>query len=405
MHLLGCCLMVFLCAFVVKAEPTKAWSVHKIDDSLSGADGVRLMDVNGDGLMDITTGWEEGDKTRVYLHPGYEKAKLKWPAVTVGESPSVEDAVFVDLDGDGAVDVVSSCEGKTMRLFVHWAPNDKADYLTASLWQTDTIPIAEGQTRWMFALPMQIDGRYGSDLIVGSKNPNGLVGWLQTPADARDLSAWQFHKLYTAGWIMSLMSFDIDQDGDQDVVVSDRRGPRRGVLWLENPGAEAVEQSWQEHRIGTLDREVMFLDVADLDGDNQKDIVVAVRPDEVHWFRHPGDLSKEWESHHFQVPLPDSMGTAKAVRVGDIDKDGRADIVYSCERAQGAKHGVVWLQYNNAPTDKHWKAKEISGPIGIKYDRIELLDIDGDGDLDVLTCEEQYEKKGLGVFWYENPLK
>jgi hypothetical protein len=50
-------------------------------------------------------------------------------------------------------------------------------------------------------------------------------------------------------------------------------------------------------------------------------------------------------------------------------------------------------------------AHEVSGPAGIKFDRIELCDIDGDGDLDVLTCEERHMKRGLGVFWYENPRK
>ena len=42
--------------------------------------------------------------------------------------------------------------------------------------------------------------------------------------------------------------------------------------------------------------------------------------------------------------------------------------------------------------------------MGVKYDRIELMDLDGDGDLDVLTCEEQEAGTGMGVFWYENPI-
>jgi len=29
--------------------------------------------------------------------------------------------------------------------------------------------------------------------------------------------------------------------------------------------------------------------------------------------------------------------------------------------------------------------------------------LDGDGDLDVLTNEEQENRNGLGVVWYENP--
>ena len=48
-----------------------------------------------------------------------------------------------------------------------------------------------------------------------------------------------------------------------------------------------------------------------------------------------------------------------------------------------------------------WAARDISGPEeGIKFDLIQLIDLDGDGDLDVLTCEE---RDNLGVIWYENP--
>ena len=48
-------------------------------------------------------------------------------------------------------------------------------------------------------------------------------------------------------------------------------------------------------------------------------------------------------------------------------------------------------------------AFDISGAPGIKFDLVRLLDLDGDGDLDVLTNEEQEARTGLGVMWYENP--
>ena len=96
----------------IHAEHQGPWQRHTIDNSSRGADGVRLADANGDGLMDIVTGWEEGGVVRLYLNPGPEKAKNKWPAVTVGRVNNIEDAVMVDLDNDGAIDVVSSCEGR-----------------------------------------------------------------------------------------------------------------------------------------------------------------------------------------------------------------------------------------------------------------------------------------------------
>ena len=59
-----------------------------------------------------------------------------------------------------------------------------------------------------------------------------------------------------------------------------------------------------------------------------------------------------------------------------------------------------WLSYTDSPRQPVWQSHEISGPRGIKFDRLELLDIDADGDLDVLTCEE---REINAVLWYENP--
>jgi hypothetical protein len=399
-------LFVAVAAAVLPAQrPAKdaPWVRHAIDDTSRGADGVRLADVNGDGLPDVTTGWEEGGITRLYLHPGRAKVKDPWPAVTVGKAPSVEDAVFADLDGDGAIDVVSSCEGKTRAVFAHWAPKGAKQYADPAAWRTEVVPVTQGMTAWMFALPMQIDGKNGIDLLVGSKAPNAVVGWLESPADGRKLAEWKFHKLYDAGWVMSLIPFDVNGDGHTDVVVSDRKGKNSGVLWLENPGPGKAAGPWAEHRVGASGREVMFADVADLDGDERPDILVAVKPGEFHWFRNPGDPAKPWPAHVVPVKLAAGVGTAKAVRVGDVNGDGKPDVVYTCEQAAGAKRGVVWLEFAKSPADAEWTAHDISGPDGIKYDRIELLDLDGDGDLDVMTCEEQHAGKGLGVVWYENP--
>ena len=380
------------------------WKRHVIDSSSRGADGVKLSHVNGDERLDITTGWEEGGVTRVYLHPGYGRAKTAWPAVTVGKAPSVEDAVFCDLDGDGAIDVISSCEGGTRSMFVHWAPKASSRYLHPEAWVTEAIPATVEQTAWMYALPMQIDGRNGVDLAVASKGKNGLVGWLQSPANPRALVDWRLHRLYRAGWIMTLASVDVDGDGDLDLLVSDRKGGNSGILWLENPGTDAVAGNWPEHRIGAAGREVMFLDAADLDGDGHRDIIAAVKPDEIHWFRPPSVPSDPWPVQVIKVAHRAGIGSAKAVRVGDIDGNGKADIVYSCESATPPKRGVVWLSYDKTPHEKDWHVNDISGPEGIKFDLIELFDIDGDGDLDVLTCEERHQGKGIGVFWYENPL-
>lgn len=86
----------------------------------------------------------------------------------------------------------------------------------------------------------------------------------------------------------------------------------------------------------------------------------------------------------------------------DVDADGRNDLVFTCGSAGNGKSGARWLSYRDAVTDAVWDDHEVSGPEGVKYDRIELLDLDADGNLDVITCEE---RNNLGVVWYENPSR
>lgn len=354
----------------VGLPPEPSWPRYAVDSSSTGADGVRLADINADGRPDIATGWEEGGSVRVYLHPGPAAVKRLWPGAEVGAVRSPEDAVFADLDGDGALDVISSTEGDEQTLYVHWAPSGPNEK-----WRTEPIPASVGMTRWMFALPAE------GGFFAGSKDPNGRVGWWQAPEDPRDLAAWEWTTLYEAGWVMSLLARDMDGDGDADLVISDRKGPRRGVLWLEAP-------DWREHRIGPVDaEEVMFVDVS-RDG---REVAVAVKDGPAVVYRRSG---QEWE--RTEIPMPPGVGSGKAVAFGDLNLDGETDLALTCEHADGELNGVFWLE------GPDWTPHPVSGPEGVKFDRIELVDLDEDGDLDLLTCEE---RANLGVIWYANPAR
>ena len=405
---------VILCIALTKTQGqenlslagTQAWKLHIIDDGYSGADGVRLADVNDDGLQDIATGWEEEGFTKVYLHPGHQRVTEKWPGVIVGETPSVEDAVFMDLDHDGAPEVVSSTEGKSKRIFIHWSPQSQSDILDSAKWKTEVLPVSDGLMQWMYALPMQVDGKYGVDIVAGSKGEGARIGWFQSPENPRNLHEWQWHELTPCGWIMSLFVRDMDGDGDMDVVTSDRRGQQCSVRWLENPGSgEELFKAWRNHTIGAKNREVMFMDLADLDQDGLEDALVTEYTNQNIVFMKRLDKSGvNWEEHEF--PLPPFSGRAKSIRVGDMNGDEKPDIVHSANTlGDSIRHGLLWLSSVAPGHNSKWQ--QVSGTTGYKFDRIELLDIDGDGDLDVLTCEENFgrDSKGLGVIWYENPVK
>ncbi|NJN05681.1 MAG: VCBS repeat-containing protein [Rhodobacteraceae bacterium] len=347
-------------------------------------------------MPDIVTGWEEGGEVRVYLNPGPVKARDPWPRVTVGKVTSVEEAIFADLDGDGRLEVISGAEGKARTMHWHRFTGRPAELLNPGRWRTDAFPATANAQMWMQAAALDIDGQNGSDLLLGSKGSDASIGWLQAPRPPAEFAGWRFHRLRDAGWVMSLAPRDMDADGDMDVVFSDRKGSRSGVFWLKNPGAAAnrAQAAWKEQAIGALGREVMFADLGDVNGDGLIDAAAAVKPAEVFCcLQRPGGT---W--HEQVIPLDaTNLGDAKAVKIADVNGDGLADLLFTCENAKGSLEGIVWLEQQlKGP----WLQRTLGGPDGVKFDLMQVLDLDGDGDLDVITCEERDQ---LGVVWYENP--
>jgi hypothetical protein len=157
----------------------------------------------------------------------------------------------------------------------------------------------------------------------------------------------------------------------------------------------------------------MFIALHDFDDDGVKE-VVAPHYKGNDWklsiFKaqgSPAENTVEWEDH--PLPYPAIAGRPKSAAVGDMDLDGRPDIILSSEQAGGAKRGIVWMRYSTSPFESEWSVSDVSGPDGRKFDLSLLLDVDDDGDLDVINTEEHDNasggQAGLGVVWYENPVR
>lgn len=385
---------------------TGSWERHAIDAELRGADGVRLADANGDGLLDIVTGWEESGATRAYFNPGAKQAKSAWPRVDVGLSPSIEDAVWVDLNGDQRLDILSSCEGKEQSLRFFLAPASE-QMKESEEWMKGIVLASKSKTRWMFATPLEdpaskpektrLDSQAAQPktIVLGSKNPNGMVALLKPNSQQPQHS--EIETIAQAGWIMSIFATDVDGDGDDDVLYSDRKSATAGIYWLENPNGPGV---WTRHVVGQLGQEVMFMSTPKLEG-NRLHLSVSVKPNRIVSLKQAEDSREPWEEIR-ALQTPDWFGTAKGVAVADLDFDGDQEIVFSCEQATGAKAGVGLIDFDSSNGATF---SSVSGSAGIKFDLVELIDLDGDGDLDILTCEEREAGRGLGVIWYANPLR
>jgi hypothetical protein len=118
-------------------------------------------------------------------------------------------------------------------------------------------------------------------------------------------------------------------------------------------------------------------------------VLVATRNSKLLDFRHLG--GDQWKLSEIENPPRVPYGKA----VARLDTDA---IVMTSNTAAvkdgSAKQPGTWIRRGDGP----WQI--IDPTPGVKLDRIECIDLDGDGDLDVMTCEE---RKNLGVVWYQNP--
>lgn len=413
------------------------WTRHTIVEGLNGsgnpdgADGVYLADINGDNLADVVSGHEQGLRATVSLHPGLASVRsiANWHATTVtlptANMCSIEDAIFCDVDQDGAQDVAAVCETGTNRVEIIYAPtppNTDGELLTQAGW-TRVQLTASANHRSMRVLCEDVAGDDAPELIVGEKDAGvaSSLGYYSS-SDPRNGASWSFTPIVASGWIMQMFWRDVvgpgggPPDGIPDLVVSDKEGintpssdnTHRGLKVMVNNGADPP--TFTETWVSALEGQWKWFDLYDWDGDGDLDVAACrSEPPSVHeqalFINAGGGVWTE-----ISIPIPSGVGFCQHTTVQDLDKDGFPDIATSFSQATNLT-SLTWQKRAGLPLAATFERGEISGitdvDSDVKLDNLAWYDMDGDGDLDAVTTEQHAPNgngPGLGVVWYENPL-
>ncbi len=219
------------------------------------------------------------------------------------------------------------------------------------------------------------------------------------------------------GRTIHAVALDMDGDGDHDLALgrasSDwiryREASQAGktpaqplgedwtVAWLENPGAKQSTAKRLPWRLHVLDRElhgVHGLAVGDIDADGKLDLIADSfegphLKDSLAWFR--GGLKQPSERR--MITNGGATGRPHYMDFADIDNDGLGDVLLGAS-AEGSF--TWWKQPHdlNGP----WQRYEIAWEPGATHPR--AVDVNKDGRIDVIGSTGH----GVGVFWYEAPL-
>lgn len=179
---------------------------------------------------------------------------------------------------------------------------------------------------------------------------------------------------------------DIDGDGDMDVFgLSGDSG--NTVAWFEN--TDGVGTAWGMH---TIDRYFTYpsgLKPADLDGDGDVDVVVCSTDwgGKLVWYENADGLGGSWVKRTLDNYTPH----ADTVEVADLDGDGDLDVL-------GTSSSELAWYVNPSARDGTWVKRVVDSTFTRNPCGLSAKDIDGDGDMDFFSTEYIANR----VAWFEN---
>ena len=330
-------------------------------------------------------------------YPASPIAFERRPLALPGEDrhlPLITHVQVVDLDGDGAAEVVA-CDALGHRVV-------RFDRGPDGGWTSRTV--AEDLHVPAHATVIDIDGDGDRDIVVA------ILGDI-LPSDA-DVGRVELLESTPGGYVRHVLLEDVrrvadvqagdfDGDGIMDLAVAIFGYSRGEVLWMRNRGDGTFAPRQLLSGPGAI-----HVPVRDFDGDGDLDIATVMSQDdeEVWGFENRGDGRFErrllWRTANFD------QGSAGLV-AADLDGDGDDDLVLPVgdnledfDAFPQPYHGCLWLENDGNWSFRPHRIADLGGTYAAA-----VGDVDGDGDLDVALASMDNDWRNpvnAAVVWLEN---
>jgi hypothetical protein len=221
-----------------KPEAGKEWVKHAIDTNVSETRTVRAADFNGDGKIDLLGTASASNLVVWYENPGAPDRPWKRHVID-DRSPRPIHGQAVDLDGDGDLDVVMALgmrapPGEKNTHQVVWYENVGMPG-RGTEWKKHVI----GELEEAFeAIAVDLNGDGHLDVVATAWGGKGCLVWFENPGDPRKVP-WKKHVLKKT-WVNAnqVIAADLNGDGRPDLIATAERGANE-LRWWRNDGPRA----------------------------------------------------------------------------------------------------------------------------------------------------------------------
>jgi hypothetical protein len=347
------------------ADPFAGVTGMDISSDVRQTYAIALGDMDNDGDLDVVAG-NDTSTNRLYLNNGSADPFNGVSGTNITSDTYQARAIaMADMDWDGDLDLVTGNSDQANRLYLNNGTADpfagiNGTNISSDVHNTNAIAIGD----------MNGDGY--ADVVAGNIGQTNRLYLNNTSPDPfNGVSGSDIGSESDESYAIALA--DVESDGDLDVVAGNYNQPHR--LYLNDGSASPF--SGPATRNVTSDLYLTrFILFADMDGDGDPDLLSGNWGQANRLYLNTGTLNLFNGAARTELPVVNTH----AVVYGDVDGDGDLDLV------TGNYHDNPHLFLNNGTSTPFSSVSAVDIGSDIRYTlSVALGDLDGDGDLDLVT--------------------